>query len=82
MRFETVKGRKNKYGEDRKLLVWARGEPISFSDIFKILKFLFENEDRIYPPSLGYQGREKLVCAICDLAMGMSIEEVKKRHQI
>lgn len=78
----TEKGKKIRYGEDIKIFITANDEAITFDVIFDILKLLFENEDRIYPPQLGFKGRRMLVNAILDLADGMSKDKLREKYKL
>jgi len=81
MRIEKRRGKKTEFGQDFKIHIWADGEAITFNDILKILKELFENEDRIYPTKMGFKGRAMLVDAIYDLAHGMSIDDIAEKYK-
>jgi len=62
MRFDLSKG--NKGREDLILYVQTEGsEQITCEDLFTILKHLFENEDKIYPPP-QFKGSKLLLEAI------------------
>lgn len=78
MKLQTRKGIKGE--SDLKLYISAQDEPVRFEDILIILKFFFENEDRIYPQSRGLKGRRMLIEAINALGRGVSIEEIKRRY--
>ena len=80
MRLQTRKGTKSEL--DLKLYISAQDEAVRFEDILIILKFLFENEDRIYPQSRGFKGRKMLMEAISDLGHGVSIGEIKRRYKL
>ena len=55
----TVQGRKaaNDIRLDIRCMDW---HAISFDQLALIVDVLYENEHRLYPPSLGYKGGEKL----------------------
>jgi len=56
MKYDLWKGRRGK--EDIGLLIHTDGwEQISHKDLFTIVKFLYDNEDRLYPPPRGKGSR-------------------------
>ena len=82
MKIAFEKGRKTKYGEDKKIRLWAKAELISMRDILVILRLLFENEDRIYPRDKGFKGRFMLLDAITDVCNGMKIGDALVKYQL
>jgi len=50
--------------------------------MLEILKYLFENEDRIYPQKRGFKGRWMLVQAILDLAAGKDMDYICKEYKL
>jgi len=59
MKFKTINGKKNFFGEDKPLLVKTNGwELITNDEILQIIKSIFDNEDRIYPKAAGFMGSD------------------------
>ena len=50
-------------------------EPVHYVEILRLLKLLFENEDRNYPPP-RYKGRQMLMDAITDVFQGAEPEQL------
>ena len=82
MKIAFEKGRKTKYGEDKKIRLWAKAELVTINDVLVILRLLFENEDRIYPRSKGFKGRYMLLDAITDVCNGMKISDVLIKYKL
>ena len=80
MEYKFVKGKKS--NNDVVLLVKTDGwELLSFTDILRILKACFENEDRLYPPP-RFKGRRMLFEAIRDIYNGKSIAEAIGKYKL
>lgn len=75
-----LSGKKTKYGYD--IVYRIDGKQFSFLDILFILDLMFQNEDRIYPPSKGFKGRQMLVDAINDVANGMNWKTLCKKYKL
>ena len=80
VKFEVVKGRKGP--NDKVVKVWAYGEVLTFEDILRFLKIIFESEDSVYPISEGYQGKAMLLKAIIDVYSGLPIERVLEAYRL
>jgi len=80
VKFEVVKGRKGP--NDKVVKVWAYGEVLTFEDILRFLKIIFESEDSVYPISEGYQGKAMLLKAIIDVYSGLPIERVLESYRL
>lgn len=53
---------------------------VTFPDILKILDFIFNNEDEVYPEAEGKQGRWYLWGALCDLVCGHPIKDILEQY--
>lgn len=79
VKLELVKGRKGP--NDKLVLVYAYGEPLSFSDILFILRHYFQSEESYYPRPKN-QGSCYLMKAILEEYSGLPHEEILKRYQL
>lgn len=78
--FELVQGRKGSL--DAVVLVYANGEPLSFSELLYILAMYFRAEDSYYPKP-RFQGSDMLLHAIQDVHAGKySIPEVCQKYKL
>lgn len=79
MKFKTEQGFKGK--GDKRLLVsigeYSGYEQITYEDLLTIVKFLYQNEDRIYPPP-KYKGARLLSQAFSYVRTHTIIETLKK----
>jgi len=75
---EIVKGRKGPH--DKLVLVYADGEPLSFSEVLTILKCYFESEDSYYPVNEGFQGKCMLMKAILEVYSGLPLKHVLRNY--
>lgn len=79
MKFRTEKGKKSE--DDQRLQIETDGfEQISYEDLFKIVKFFYENENRIYPPP-QCKGSKMLVGALVFLE-SHSVRETLLKYQL
>ena len=62
-------------------MVWAYGEPLSFSDLLFILRHYFESEESYYPKPQN-QGSCYLMKAIIEEYSGLPHDEILKRYQL
>jgi len=77
MEFKEGEGIKGK--EDKVLFIKTDGyEKLTYRDLFKMIKFFFENEDRIYPSPA--KGGRFLLDAITSLR-NMSVDEVLLKYR-
>jgi hypothetical protein len=60
IRFNTVNGKKTKFGKDKLLIIntFHTWHIITNEEILYIIDFIFKNEDRIYPQSANFDGRD------------------------
>jgi len=81
MKFRVLRGRKaaNDYTVYVKTDGW---ELLSFEDLLRLLKAIFENEDRIYPTSLGFKGRKMLFEAIKEVYEGKPVTHVLGQYKL
>jgi Mor family transcriptional regulator len=79
VKLEVVPGRKGP--NDKLVLVYAYGEPLSFSDILFILRHYFQSEESYYPKPQN-QGSCYLMKAILEEFSGLPHEEILKRYQL
>ena len=77
---KIVKGRKGP--NDKLVLVYAYGEPLSFSELLTILKYYFESEDSYYPIFQGFQGKCMLMKAILEIYSGIPLERVLADYKL
>lgn len=77
---ELVDGRKGP--NDVLVLVTAYGEPLSFHELFFILKHYFDSEHSYYPVSNGNLGKGMLLSAINCVAVGVPLETVLQRFKL
>ena len=75
---EIVRGRKGP--NDKLVLVYAYGEPLSFSELLTILKYYFESEDSYYPVKEGFQGKCMLMKAILEVYSGLPLKQVLRNY--
>ena len=81
VRWRYVKGKKHE--RDWILLLETDGEEVfTVEDVLRLLQFMFENEDRIYPKSEGFRGREMLLEAINRVAKGEPIPKVLADYKL
>ena len=73
--FRLVRGRKSV--DDWVLMVRTDGwEALSFEDLLRMLKLLFDNEERLYPPEEGFKGKKMLLEAIKRVSAGEPVIKV------
>lgn len=78
MKFSFKKG--NKGENDWILLIETDSyEQVKYKDLFYIIKFFFDNEERIYPPPA--KGSQYLLSAIRDLRT-MTVDEVLLKYEL
>ena len=59
MEVKTVAGRKTDYGDDEIYMIKTDGwEAVTNDQILDMVKFIFKNENNIYPKELGYKGSD------------------------
>jgi len=79
VKLEVVRGRKGP--NDKLVLVYAYGEPLSFSDILFLLRYYFQSEESYYPKPKN-QGSCYLMKAILEEYSGLPHDEILKRYQL
>jgi len=79
VRLELVPGRKGP--NDKLVLVYAYGEPLSFTELLIVLREYFRSEDSYYPKPMN-QGSTYLMKAILEVYSGLPLEDVLKRYQL
>src|SRR5512142_2376954 len=60
---------KGKKSDNDLVLLWkvdGHYQPIHYDIVALMVAFFAENEDRLYPPEQGYQGREKFTSFVLD----------------
>lgn len=73
----------SKSPRDWVLLIKTDGwEVFTVEDVLRLLKFMFENEDRIYPKEEGFKGRDMLLEAIKKVAKGEPIPKVLADYKL
>jgi hypothetical protein len=79
VRLELVPGRKGP--DDKLVLVYAYGEPLTFTELLIILREYFRSEDSYYPKPIK-QGSTYLMKAILEVYSGLPLDDVLKRYQL
>jgi len=78
--FKLVDGHKGP--NDVLVLVTAYSEPLSFHELFFILKHYFDSEHSYYPVSKGNLGKGMLLSAICCVACGVPLDTVLEKFKL
>jgi len=80
MKFDLEKGNRGANRENDFRLVVSLSEAISMKDLFSIIKALYENEDRIYPPP-NFKGSKMLLEALSYLR-SHTVDETLGKFQL
>jgi Predicted sugar phosphatases of the HAD superfamily len=59
-----------------------QGYKWTYEDLFRLLLFAFNNEDRIYPRERGFRGATMLHDAICELFRTRDLTHVLRKFQL
>jgi hypothetical protein len=77
VKLEIIRGRKGP--TDELILVYANGEPLSFSDVLTILDKYFHSEESYYPKP-RYEGATMLLKAIIEVYSGIPLQAVLLKY--
>ena len=80
MRFELKKGKRGADPKKDSIFVITLSEAITLKDLFSIVKALYENEDRIYPPP-KFKGSKMLLEAL-DYLRTHTVSETLLKFQL
>ena len=77
--FKLEYGKKNKYGQD--IVLFLNGFKITMMELGIAVGFLYRNEDRIYPPSKGFEGGARFKKFINDcMDRGFPTKELRQKY--
>ena len=80
IQFRQIQGYKGQEDKILQLNTFGRWINITIPDILTILDTLFQNEDKVYPISIGKKGRWFLFDLIYQLAHGHSVDELMLKY--
>ena len=79
--FKLEYGKKNKYGLD--IILFWNGFAVSMVELGIACGFIYRNEERIWPPSNGFEGGEKFKRFINDcMNIGFPTKELRKKFKL
>ena len=71
-------GKKNKYGSD--IILFLNGFKVSMVELGIAVGFIYRNEERIYPPSQGFEGGKRFKRFINDcMDIGFPTKELRRK---
>ena len=79
--FKLEYGKKNKHGLD--IVLFWNGFKVSMIELGIAAGFIYRNEERIYPPSKGFEGGARFKKYMNDcMDIGFPTKEIRRKYQL